>query len=347
MQTEKSKKSANNIKEYNIKSMKIIGTGSALPEKVVTNDMLAGFLETSDSWITSRTGIKTRRLLSNETLGELAITAAHAAIESSGLDPKEIDYLICSNVANSYVSPSLGSILLAPLGCCCPCFDLNGACAGLIYSLDIADSFIQTGRAKNILIVAAEEPSRFCNWHERETTVLFGDAASALVVTEGEGFKNFRLTGDTHTDVLYYKRSLENTPYDRVEEKTMPLVMNGREVFKLAVRACIKDVDTILEKNGMKGDDIDMYLLHQANLRIIDSIREHLGQPVEKFPTNLQRYGNTSSASIGILIDELSRAGELKEGMNLLLSAFGGGFVTGATIMKWSEVKYPKLQETM
>ncbi|MBQ3619836.1 MAG: 3-oxoacyl-ACP synthase, partial [Bacteroidales bacterium] len=154
--------------------MKIIGTGSALPEKVVTNDMLTGFLDTSDSWITSRTGIRTRHLLSTETLGELAITAALNAIESSGLEPSEIDYLICSNVANSYVSPSLGSIILAPLGLCCPCFDLNGACAGLIYSLDIADAFLKTGKAKKILIVAAEEPSRFCNWHERETSVLFG-----------------------------------------------------------------------------------------------------------------------------------------------------------------------------
>ena len=308
----------------------------------MTNDMLAAFLDTSDSWITSRTGIHTRHLLSKETLGELAITAAQAAIESSGLKPEEIDYLICSNVANSYVTPSLGSIILSPLGCCCPCFDLNGACAGLIYSLDIADSFIKTKKAKNILIVAAEEPSRFCNWHERETTVLFGDGAAAVVVTEGEGFKDFRVTGDTHTDVLYYKRTLENTPYDRVEEKTMPLVMQGREVFKLAVRACIKDVDLILEKNGMKGDDIDMYLLHQANLRIIDSIREHLEQPKEKFPTNMQKYGNTSSASIGILMDELSRAGELKDGMTLMLSAFGGGFVTGAAILKWSEIHYKK-----
>ncbi|MBP5516122.1 MAG: ketoacyl-ACP synthase III [Bacteroidales bacterium] len=320
--------------------MKIIGTGSALPEKEVTNDMLAGFLETSDSWITTRTGIQTRRLLSKETLSELAITAAQNAIKSSGLNPEDIDYLICSNVANSYVSPSLSSIILAPLGCCCPCIDLNGACAGFIYSLDMADAFFKTGRAKNILIVAAEEPSRFCNWHERETSVLFGDGAGAVVLTEGEGFKDFRVTADTHTDVLYYKRSLEVTPYDRVEEKTMPLVMQGREVFKLAVRACIKDVDVMLERNNMTGEDIDMYLLHQANMRIIESIREHLGQPKEKFPTNLQKYGNTSSASIPILMDELSRAGELKDGMTLLLSAFGGGFVTGITIMKWSEIKY-------
>ena len=321
--------------------MKIIGTGSALPEKVVTNDMLAGFLETSDSWITTRTGIKTRRMLSKETLSELAITAATAALESSGVAPEEIDYFICSNVANSYVTPSLSSILLGPLGCCCPCTDLNGACAGFIYALDIADAFIKTGRAKNILIVAAEEPSRFCNWHERETSVLFADGAGAVVVTEGEGFRDFRVTADTHTDVLYYKRSLETTPYDRVEEKTQPLVMQGREVFKLAVRACIKDVDVILQKNGLTGADIDMYLLHQANFRIIDSIREHLGQEREKFPTNLDKYGNTSSASIPILMDEMSRAGELKDGMRLLLSAFGGGFVTGAAILDWSAINYP------
>lgn len=325
--------------------MKIIGTGSALPERVVTNDMLAGFLETSDSWISTRTGIKTRRLLSKETLSELAIVSAQKALQSSGVRPEDIDYLICSNVANSYVTPSLASIILGPLGCCCPCTDLNGACAGFIYALDIADAFIKTGRAKNILIVAAEEPSRFCNWHERETSVLFADGAGAVVVTEGEGFRDFRVTADTHTDVLYYKRSLEATPYDRVDERTMPLVMQGREVFKLAVRACIKDVDIILEKNGLTGDDIELYFLHQANLRIIDSIREHLEQPKEKFPTNLQKYGNTSSASIPILIDEMSRAGELRDGATYLLSAFGGGFVTGAAIMTWSNIQYPVEQE--
>lgn len=320
--------------------MKITGTGSALPEKVVSNEMLAGFLDTSDQWITTRTGIHTRRLLSHETLRELAAKAARAAIESSGVRPQDIDYLICSNVANSYVSPSLGSILLGSLGCKCPTFDLNGACAGLVYALDIADSFLKTGRARNILIVAAEQPSRFCNWHDRATCVLFGDGASALMVTEGEGFMDFRLTGDPHTDVMYYKRSLETTPFDRVEEKTMPLVMEGREVFRLAVEACIQDVDTLLERNGMTGDDIDAYLLHQANMRIIECIREHLEQPREKFPTNIQHYGNTSSASIGILMDELSRTGRLKDGQTLMLSAFGGGFVTAAALLKWSEIKY-------
>ena len=322
--------------------MKIIGTGSALPAKAVTNEMLAGFLDTSDEWITTRTGIRTRRLLSTETLRELALKAAQSALESSGLRPEDIDYLICSNVANSYVSPSLGSIILGPLGCKCPTFDMNGACAGLVYSLDVADAFLKSKDVKNILIVAAEEPSRFCSWHDRATCVLFGDGASALVVTKGEGFLDFRLTGNTHTDVMYYKRAMEPTPFDRVEEKTMPLVMEGREVFRLAVEASIEDVDTLLERNGMTGADIDLFLLHQANKRIIECIREHLGQPKEKFPTNIQNYGNTSSASIGILMDELSREGKLKDGATLMLSAFGGGFVTGAAILKWSEIQYNK-----
>lgn len=322
--------------------MKIIGTGSALPAKAVTNEMLAGFLDTSDEWITTRTGIRTRRLLSTETLRDLALKAARAALDSSGLRPEDIDYLICSNVANSYVSPSLGSIILGPLGCCCPTFDMNGACAGLVYSLDVADAFLKSKDVKNILIVAAEEPSRFCSWHDRATCVLFGDGASALVVTQGEGFRDFRLTGKTHTDVMYYKRAMEPTPFDRVEEKTMPLVMEGREVFRLAVEASMEDVDVLLARNGMTGADIDLFLLHQANKRIIECIREHLGQPKEKFPTNIQNYGNTSSASIGILMDELSRQGKLKDGATLMLSAFGGGFVTGAAILKWSEIQYNK-----
>lgn len=321
--------------------MKIIGTGSALPQKVVTNDMLAGFLETSDSWITTRTGIHTRRILSTETLRELTLEAARKAIESSGLQPGDIDYLICSNVANSYVSPSLGSIILGQLGCCCPTFDMNGACAGLVYSLDVADAFLKSRQSiRNILVVAAEQPSRFCNWHDRATSVLFGDGAAALVVTRGEGFVDFRLTGNTHTEVMYYKREMQRTPYDRVEEKTEPLVMNGREVFRLAVEACIDDVDVLLGRNGMKSSDIDLFLLHQANMRIIECIREHLEQPREKFPTIIQKYGNTSSASVGILIDELSREGRLKDGATLMLSTFGGGFVTAAAILKWSEIQY-------
>ncbi|MCR4827997.1 MAG: beta-ketoacyl-ACP synthase 3 [Bacteroidales bacterium] len=320
--------------------MKIIGTGSALPEKVVTNEMLASFLETSDEWISTRTGIKTRRLLSHETLIDLGVEAGKKAMAASGLQGSDIDYLICSNVANTYVTPSISSIILSQIGCKCPCLDVNCACTGFIYALDIAEAFHKAKKYKNILIICTESPSRYCNWHERETSVLFGDGAGAVVVTDGDNFVDSIVTGDSHTDVLYYKRTMEFTPFDRAEERTTSLVMQGREVFKLAVRSCTRDIRTILERNNMKPEDFQYFLLHQANLRIIDSIRENMKQPVEKFPTNLQKYGNTSSASIPIMIDEMSRANMFEDGANLLLSAFGGGFVTGAAIMKWEKINY-------
>lgn len=317
--------------------MKIIGTGSALPEKEVSNDMLAGFLDTSDEWITTRTGIHTRRLLSSDNLGDLAITAAKSAIESAGVDVNDIDYIICSNVANNYVTPSLSTIIQGGLGdeCSSPCMDLNGACAGFIYAIDIAEAFLATDRARNILIVCAEEPSKFCDWHERETSVLFGDGAGAVVVTGGDNLLGRRVTAKSLKDVIYYKRPLENTPYDRSSQDQKSLVMKGHDVFRMAVRSSMNDITTLLEENHVNPDEIKYYLLHQANMRIIDSIREHLNQPAEKFPTNLQRYGNTSSASIPILIDELVRGNKIHEGDLLMLSAFGAGFVTGGALMRW------------
>lgn len=317
--------------------MKIIGTGSALPEKEVSNDMLAGFLDTSDEWITTRTGIHTRRLLSSDNLGDLAITAAKSAIESAGVDVNDIDYIICSNVANNYVTPSLSTIIQGGLGdeCSSPCMDLNGACAGFIYAIDIAEAFLATDRARNILIVCAEEPSKFCDWHERETSVLFGDGAGAVVVTGGDNLLGRRVTAKSLKDVIYYKRPLENTPYDRSSQDQKSLVMKGHDVFRMAVRSSMNDITTLLEENHVSPDEIKYYLLHQANMRIIDSIREHLNQPAEKFPTNLQRYGNTSSASIPILIDELVRGNKIHEGDLLMLSAFGAGFVTGGALMRW------------
>jgi len=317
--------------------MKIIGTGSALPEKEVSNDMLAGFLDTSDEWISTRTGIHTRRLLSSDNLGDLAITAAKAAIESAGVNVNDIDYIICSNVANNYVTPSLSTIIQGGLGdeCSSPCMDLNGACAGFLYAIDIAEAFLATDRAKNILIVCAEEPTKFCDWHERETSVLFGDGAGAVVVTGGDNLLARRVTAKSLKDVIYYKRPLENTPYDRSSQDQKSLVMKGHDVFRMAVRSSMNDINTLLEEQHVNPDDIKYYLLHQANMRIIDSIREHLNQPVEKFPTNLQRYGNTSSASIPILIDELVRGNKIQEGDLLMLSAFGAGFVTGGALMRW------------
>lgn len=325
--------------------MNIIGTGSALPNKTVTNEMLAKLMDTSDEWISTRTGIKTRRVLSTETLVDLAVTACNKAIASAQITPDDIDFIICSNVANNFVTPQLSTILQGTIGSHCPCIDLNGACAGFIYAIQIADSFLRTDKAKNILIICAEEPTKFCNWSERDTTILFGDGAGAVVVTgEGDALKSIRLTADSKTDVLYYRLPMEQTPFQKGNEEYNPLVMKGKDVFRIAVTSSCKDVDYVLDEAGLKPEDIAHYILHQANLRIIKSIREHLNQPEEKFPTNLERYGNTSSASIPILIDELSRKGKLAEDEYMLLSAFGAGFVTGACVLQWHKIKYPRIK---
>lgn len=317
--------------------MKIIGTGSSVPQKNVSNDMLAGFLDTSDEWITSRTGIRTRRIMTDEHLEDLAVTASQQALASAGLTPNDLDFVICSNVANNYVTPSISAMVQAALGSSCPCIDLNGACAGFVYALDYAEAYLQTGRAKNILIICAEEPSRFCDWHQRETCVLFGDGAGAIVVTQGDDLLALRLTASPNKDVIHYRRRLEVTPYENsglsVDE---PLVLRGREVFRMAVESSKADLEEVMQQASVKSDNVDYYLLHQANIRIINAIREQMGQPEEKFPSNIERFGNTSSASIPILLDELVRSGRIKDNDILAFSAFGAGFVTGAAVLRWS-----------
>lgn len=317
--------------------MKIIGTGSAHPSLVVTNKMLENFLETSDEWIVSRTGIKERRLITNEKLEDLAVEAAKNAMENAGVTPEEIDFLIVSNVSNEYDTPSLSCVIQGMLGMKCPCFDINCACSGFVYALDIAESFLATKDLRNILIVCAEEPSRMVDWKDRSQCVLFGDGAGAAVVTKGDDLKAIKLNTVSKVDPLWQKRKMQPTPFVTKEEEGGPLVMVGQDVFKLAVSSSIDDIDKVLKNAGMSPEDIDMFVLHQANIRIIDSIRHFSKQDKSKFPINVDKYGNTSSATIPILLDELNRGGKLKNGDMLLMSAFGAGFTTGACILRWSK----------
>lgn len=316
--------------------MKIIGTGSAHPSCQVTNQMLEQFLETTDEWITERTGIKERRVISTEHLEDLAVEAANKALENAGITAQEIDFLICSNVVNEYVTPALSCIIQGKLGAKCPTIDINAACAGFIYAMDMADDKLKAGKAKNILIVCAEEPSRMVSWQNRSTSVLFGDGAGAAVVTAGDELKAIRLTTESLTEVLYYQRHLEPTPYIDKEENFEPLVMRGREVFKHAVTNSNRDIKVLLEKTGLQPSDIKYYVLHQANKRIIDSIRNFLGVEEERVPHNVERYGNISSAALPALLDELNREGKLQKGDKLVFSAFGAGFTTGACIIEWA-----------
>ncbi|MBR4045452.1 MAG: ketoacyl-ACP synthase III [Alistipes sp.] len=317
--------------------MKIIGTGSAHPTCKVTNTMLEQFLETSDEWITERTGIKERLVISSEKLEDLAVIAANKALEDANLKASDIDYIICSNVVNEYVTPALSCIIQGKLGATCPTVDINAACAGFLFALDMADDKLNAKKAKNILIVCAEEPSRMVSWQNRSTSVLFGDGAGAAVVTEGDALKAIRLTTSSLTEVLYYQRKLEPTPYISKEENFEPLVMKGREVFKHAVTSSCRDIRKLLNQTGLEPDDVKYYVLHQANLRIIESIRNFLGVDKERVPHNVDRYGNISSAALPALLDELNRAGKLQKGDKLVFSAFGAGFTTGACIIEWAK----------
>ena len=315
--------------------MKIIGTGSAIPKKIVTNDMLSEFLDTSDAWIYPRTGIKHRHVISDEKLEDLAAEAAVKALENAGMKAEELDYIICSNVVNEYVTPSLSCIIQGAIGATCPCLDINCACAGFMYALDIAESHYKAGRVENVLIVCAEEPTRMTSWKDRNVCVLFGDGAGAAVLSEGDNIKGVKLSAASATDKLYQIRTLEPTPYITKEEQSISLQMKGQDVFKFAVKASSGDIRYLLDKLGMTADDVDHYLLHQANIRIIRAIEEYLGQPESKFPTNVETHGNSSSASCTILLDECNRNGVIKRGETIAMSAFGAGFISGAVVMEW------------
>lgn len=315
--------------------MKIIGTGSVIPKQIVTNDMLSEFLDTSDAWIYPRTGIKHRHVISDEKLEEMAIEAAQKALDDAGIKASELDFLICSNVVNEYITPSLSCIIQGGIGATCPCLDINCACAGFLYALDIAESHFKAGRVKNVLIVCAEEPTRMTSWKDRNVCVLFGDGAGAAVLTAGDNIKGIKLSAASATDKLYQYRTLEPTPYITKEEHSVSLQMKGQDVFKFAVKASTGDIQYLLDELNMKASDVDHYLLHQANIRIINSIRSFLGEPEEKFPTNVENHGNSSSASCPILLDECNRKGLLKKGETIVLSAFGAGFISGAAILEW------------
>jgi 3-oxoacyl-[acyl-carrier-protein] synthase-3 len=315
--------------------MKISGTGSALPKQIVTNEMLSQFLDTSDEWIRTRTGVQSRQVISDEKLEDLAAEAARKALDNAGMKAEELDFIICSNVVNEYITPQLSCIIQGAIGATCPCIDINCACAGLVHALEIAESFYQAGRVKNVLIVCAEEPTRMTDWSDRRTCVLFGDGAGAVVLTPGDNIKSIKLSAASATDKLWQYRTLQPTPYITKEEVSTPLQMKGQEVFKFAVTAATKDIKRALDESGMEASQIDHYLLHQANIRIIKAIRHFLEQPEEKFPTNVEDHGNSSSACCPILLDECNRRGLLKEGDMIAMSAFGAGFVSGAVIFEW------------
>jgi 3-oxoacyl-[acyl-carrier-protein] synthase-3 len=315
--------------------MKIIGTGSAIPKKIVTNDMISEFLDTSDEWIFPRTGIRSRHVISDEQLADFGVQAAQKAIDQAGLKVEDIDYFICSNVVNEYITPGLSCVISAQLGMSCPCIDINCACPGFIYALDIAETHFLAGKVKNVLIVCAEEPSRMASWEDRGTCILFGDGAGAVVLSEGNNIKGIKLSAQPSVEKLYQVRKLQPSPFVTKDEQDGPLHMDGRDVFKFAVTTCNKDILALLDECHLTKKDVSYYMIHQANARIIDSIKQYLEEPSEKFPSNINDHGNSSSASCPILLDECNQKGMFKKGDILVFSAFGAGLLSGAAIIEW------------
>lgn len=315
--------------------MKLIGTGSSLPAKTVSNDDLSRFLDTSDAWISPRTGIRSRHVISSERLEDLAADAALKALDDAGLSASDIDLFICSNVVNEYMTPGLGCIVSSMIGLKCASIDINCACPGFIFAMDMADSYFRAGKVKNVLVVCAEEPSRMVDWKDRSTCVLFGDGAGAAVFAEGNKLKGVKLSSEPSPDKIYQYRRLMPSPYVEKEENDIPLQMKGGEVFKFAVTTSVRDISNILAETGIHLGEVDYFMIHQANKRIIDAIRERLGVPEERFPVNIADHGNSSSASCPILLDECRRAGLFKDGDILVFSAFGAGLLSATAVLEW------------
>lgn len=321
----------------------VLGLGCYAPSRVLSNLDLEQIVETSDDWIVTRTGIRERRIAeSQETTADLAFRAAEAALADSGLAAEEIDLILVATVTAERPFPSTACLLQARLGARrAAAMDLGAACAGFIYGMATAAGFIQTGVYRHVLVVGAEKLSRITNWRDRATCVLFGDGAGAVVMgaaAPGAGIMAFELGSDGDgAELLAVNAGGWGHPLTtgEEEERVHSIQMNGAEVFKFAVRVVEESSLRVLRKAGLDVQDIDLFVPHQANIRIIDAAVKRLGIPPERTFNNVQRYGNTSSASIPLALLEAREAGLLEPGARVLLVGFGAGLVWGALLLKW------------
>ncbi|MDR0999604.1 MAG: ketoacyl-ACP synthase III [Clostridiales bacterium] len=316
----------------------ILGYGAALPARIVTNDELATMVDTSDEWIVSKTGIKTRRVCVDETLTDLAYSAACEALQRSSTDPGDLGLIVCSTICGDFTSPSLACCVAERLGVSVPAFDVNAACAGFLYAINAAaaqialqtkiksnfDGSAHGDSKKRILIISAEMLSKHTDWTDRNTCVLFGDGAGAVVAEPGGGLRYIKTYCFPNREVLY-KADATSSPFASYDIPRGYLRMDGQRVFKFAVSKVGEMLDGMMNSMSLTPNDIDYFVLHQANKRIIDSARLRLNLPEDKFPTNIERYGNMSSACVPILLSEMWEKGMLKKGVRLFMSAFGAG----------------------
>lgn len=324
----------------------IIGTGSTTPKRILTNKQLEQIVDTSDEWITRRTGIKERRISSNggkETTTDLGAQAALNAMKMAGVGPDDLDLIVVATVTADRQFPSAACMVQNALGNGrAAAFDLSAGCSGFLYALSMANNAIQSGASKTALVIGAERLSSVINWEDRNTCVLLGDGAGAVVLTStgnGDGILSTHIKSDgTSWDLLYSSEGNSYTPeiLKGLDIKPFHLKMEGPRLFKKAIECLTSIAREAMEHHSLSSDDIALVVPHQANIRIIQVMAENLNIPMEKVFTNLDRYGNTSSASIPIALDEANRAGLIKKGDNVLLVSFGSGLTWGSSILKWS-----------
>ncbi len=327
---------------------KITGLGSHLPEKRLTNPDLEKIVDTSDEWIRTRTGIVERRILDGSlATTDMAMDATQKALKIAGLTPEEIDLIIFATVTPDYRLPSASCILQKKMGFKnAGTFDIVAACAGFIHGISVADAYIQVGKFKNILVIGAEALSTITDYTDRNTCVLFGDGAGAVILSasndESGVLSTFFKSDGNQAELLWIREGGSLIPVQNMEDNTKKVYieMNGSEVFKHAVRQMADASQRSLKIAGLKSSDVDWLIPHQANIRIMDATAKRLGIPREKVFVNIEKYGNTSAASVPIALDEAYRVGKLKDGDIVLMTAFGGGLTWASAVVKWQELNH-------
>lgn len=315
---------------------RIVGTGSYLPEKVLSNHDLEQMVDTNDQWIQERTGIKKRHIVADdETTTDLAFNAAEKAIEAAGIENSQIDLIIVATTTPTRVFPSTASLLQERLGISgCPAFDIQAVCTGFVYALTVADKFIKSGTVKNALVIGAESLSRIVDWTDRNTCVLFGDGAGAVVLQASE--ETGILSTHIHSDGKYNALLSVPTGPGSIKSDIKPYIeMQGNDVFKIAVRTLSSIVDETLAANNLSKKDVDWLIPHQANIRIIAATAKKLAMSMDHVVVTVDEHGNTSAASIPLALDVAVRDGRIQRGETLLLEAFGGGFTWGSALLNF------------
>ena len=324
----------------------ICGTGACVPEKVLDNHKIAEFVDTSDQWIRERTGVLRRHVAEKETAVSMGTEAARQAIEESGISSGEVDLIIAATSTPDQIFPCTACEIQKELGLYQAVgFDLNAACSGFLFAYQTAQAYISSGIYKNILVVGSERLSRIVDWTDRGSCILFGDGAGAVMLCarEGKSYVSFARSDGKGGEALTcpaVENDLNTEPQTETSrnitwKSQRYLSMDGREVFQFAVRSVPEAICQVLEKNHLKTEDIDWFVLHQANRRIVEAAARRMGMGIERFPMNLQEYGNTSSASIPILLHEMNRSGKLKKGQKIVLAGFGAGLSWGASVLEW------------